>query len=189
MKAWKTLSILVAVSALLSAGLTACGKKDDSSSSTGFSRGSLNTDGVNVTSQSTISGVSTSLSVTGISVSSANTGYMMGYSVPLLKFTISLNSQSLSPQIQPGINGSSTGMQVAQLGNFLVAFEGACYQMTCEDVLIHIQITTAGYGGYGGEIKQIAIRKNLPQNRIINMSENQSSSGSLKSLAQLMSEL
>ena len=214
MKTWKSILAVFAVAGLLATGLTACGKKDESAKNgNNLTRGSLSSDGNVVNTNSVIGGYQASISISNIQMYGNQYGqqqYGGGYydpyysnyqyggynSSPTLNFQATINGQSRSYQTQANVGGGYDyygSMQYDFLGGYNIEFEAACYQYTCDDVVLHVLISNSNNGGYGGygvyETKQIAIRKSMRENRIVNMVEYQVSGNQIRTIDQLMREL
>lgn len=171
MKTWKLFWVLVFVGVMSSGFLTACGKGGDSSGHNSLSYGSVSSDGTNVTSSNTsIAGIPVSLSITNITrgyygggcCGGWNGGYNGGYGGQSVSFTLSINGQSSQLQATTAESGFNT-----QIANFYADTAMACYDSSCNTVLLAVIIAGSGYNSYGNyECKEIAIRKNMTNNAV-----------------------
>lgn len=76
------------------------------------------------------------------------------------------------------------GQTIQMAGYFQVTYQSMCYQPTCDEVMLSIIIQ-----GYNGEARQIALRRNMRENRIVNMNEYTVSGNQYRSIDQLMREI
>ena len=91
-------------------------------------------------------------------------GYTQGYSQPYNTY---------------GGYGNQT-----QIGGFMVRYEAACYQVTCEDVMINLIFTGNSY-----EVKQVGIRRRMRENRVVNMRDYVGNQSVIRTIDQMMREI
>lgn len=106
----------------------------------------------------------------------SNTGYQQGY-----------QQQYYQQSYYGSQYGSQYGAygQTIQMANyFQVTHQAMCYQYTCDEVLLSIIIQ-----GYNGEARQIAVRRNMRENRIVNMNEYPVTGNQYRPIDQLMREI
>ena len=192
MKSWKLYWVLVMAAAVMSSFLTACGKKDNGSTS-GLASGSLRSDGQTVTStNSTVEGMPVSLSISSISMGYGGSAYNYGYTQSYygygqqqqggsVSFAITVNGMSGQLQTQ-GASWSNYqslssygGYGYSQYGGsqMYVSSASVCYDASCGNVLLGVIITVSGR-----ECKEVVIRKNISTNTITNIREYQGSCSS-----------
>lgn len=100
-----------------------------------------------------------------------------------LIFTVSINGQQqqLSTSLQFG--NSFSQRQQAQVNGMPVYYEAGCYDQSCTSILLTLVI------GGTSDFRQIAIRKDMRQNKIVKLGEWQVTYNNQRSLQQIMTEL
>lgn len=195
----KTLKALLlggSVAWVLTSGTVACNQ--NAGNSNNLTRGSLQTDGKTLFASTSLGGQPLTLSVQNIRLNGANptaymnngyynnaytnygttTGQNVSFDLTLNRETRNLvsmlaanSSMGAANYYQPSYNpygyNNYANTQVVQMASyFQVSYTATCYLYTCDEVLLSVLIQS-----YNNDTRQIAIRKNMREDRIVNMSE------------------
>lgn len=175
---------------VLASGMVACNKTTVPSNN--MESGSLKTDGMTVFSSTTIGDQPVILAIKNIAlISGSNTGIYGTAINPAVynqsvAFDLTINRETLSLSAPAMVGnyggyGNAAGLNVVQMSSyFQVTSNSACYLYTCDEVILSVYIQS-----YQGTNKLIAVRKNIREDRIVNIKEY----STYKQINQLMQEL
>lgn len=76
------------------------------------------------------------------------------------------------------------GQTIQMASYFQVTYQAMCYQPTCDEVMLSVIVQ-----GYNGEARQIGLRRNMRENRIVNMNEYPITGNQFRPIDQLMREI
>lgn len=176
---FKILILGGALAWLVGGGMVACDPKTRAENY--MERGSLRTDGTTLHSSTTFGGMATQIAVQRINLIGVDPLQFPGGSVGInpvsnmqsLSFDLTLNREirTLTTPLAIGNYGQfyniNNGYNVVQMSSyFQVSSQAACYMFTCDEVVLGIYIQS-----YFGEDRMIAIRKNMREDRIVNINE------------------
>lgn len=217
-RAWTFLKYGMLLSFLtlaLSAGLAACGKKSGDNADATLTVGSLNSDGLAVTSNTTLGGYPVSLVIQGLDpVAATNINQQCGYNSngawvcgtnscytnQYNQYVCGINNNtSLYSRLNftVSINGQQQVLQTylqvqngsyAQRGQANIGGFQVFYQAACytaDCADFFLEVVV----GSGADYRQIGIRKSLVQNKIVKLGEWSAGWNTLRTLQQLMSEI
>lgn len=202
---------------VLSSGLAACGKKSNDTNN--LTSGSLTSDGFAVSSNTTVGGYPLSLVISNIQPTGGtgfvnNQCYWNGYQTVCgqqqqqqqqaqcynqygqyicgngiagaqsLIFTVQINGQSQQLNVAMNSSNGYSQRNQAQVGGFQVLYQAACYTVDCAEVLLEVVVSGGTY-----DYRQIGIRRNNSQGKIVKLGEWQASYSTLRSIQQIMTEM
>jgi len=198
-KTLKSLLLGGSLAWVLTSGTVACNQ--NAGNSNNLTRGSLQTDGKTLFSSTSIGGQALTFSVQNIRLNGNNpnayvnngyynnayatygatTGQNLSFDLTLNRETRNLVSMvtandatgaanyyqpAYNPYAYGGYNNYANTQVVQMASYFQVSYTATCYLYTCDEVLLSILIQS-----YNNDTRQIAIRKNMREDRIVNMSE------------------
>ena len=150
MKSSKMFWTFVMAGALMAGGLTACGKKDDSSVNT---YGNMSWSGSTATSNNiSVAGIPLQAQISNVGIGSYASSYSYnpystGASTPTLRFNLSLNGLTQSYPLATAYSYTTTAAgawsQPQTQGQFLVWYASMCSDASCQNGLVTVLVTAA----------------------------------------------
>lgn len=174
MKPGKFIGAMMTLSLVLTTTLVACGKKGDDGDSNTITYGTLRSDGQQVTTSgnSMVQGMRLDANIRNIT---ANSVYCVQApcNQSQVRFDMTLNGASQA------IMSGTTWSSWQTLGSFYYAHASACYDASCQTVALTVLVTPYGMG-QNYEFRQFIIKKDIRNNKILNVKEYQGPYNSMR---------